>query len=140
MEYIVSYQKSISNWFSRRQQILPSVDAEDDRRLEDVFVFIDDFRRSTSDQKREAATKKMLEFVRIEHIHHSTTIEGNTLSRQQVRDTLDGRPVTSARGSKDCDEVLGLAQALDYIDRHVSRVEDITLEVCVRKNSNIISV
>jgi Fic family protein len=65
--------------------------------------------------ERKAFETRLQQFVRIENIHNSTAIEGNTLTRQQVVDVLNGKPITSARGIQNNEEVLGLASATDFL-------------------------
>ncbi len=48
--------------------------------------------------------------------HHSTSIEGNPLSLEQVTDLLAGRDVLAH--ARDRQEVLNYAEVLHYIDRH----------------------
>lgn len=48
--------------------------------------------------------------------HHSTSIEGNPLSLEEVTDLLAGRDVLAH--SRDKQEVLSYAEVLGYIDRH----------------------
>jgi Fic family protein len=53
--------------------------------------------------------------------HHSTSIEGNPLSLEEVTDLLAGRDVLAH--SRDKQEVLNYAEILRYIDRHFSGQE-----------------
>jgi Fic family protein len=52
----------------------------------------------------------------IRSAHHSTSIEGNPLSLEEVTDLLEGREI--AAHPREQREVLNYVEVLDYIDRH----------------------
>ena len=54
--------------------------------------------------------------------HHSTSIEGNPLSLQEVTDLLEGREVTAHPREKR--KVLNYSKVLDYVDRHYQNRSD----------------
>jgi Fic family protein len=58
----------------------------------------------------------------IRSAHHSTSIEGNPLSLQEVTDLLEGREVTAHPREKR--EVLNYVEVLNYIDREYQRHPD----------------
>jgi Fic family protein len=58
----------------------------------------------------------------IRSAHHSTSIEGNPLSLEEVTDLLEGREVTAHPREKR--EVLNYVEVLDYLDRHYQKRPD----------------
>lgn len=68
----------------------------------------------------------------IRSAHHSTSIEGNPLSLEEVTDLLEGREVTAHPREKR--EVLNYVEVLDYIDReYQSRPDKAVTEDTIRQ-------
>lgn len=69
--------------------------------------------------------------------HHSTSIEGNPLSLQEVTDLLAGRDVLAH--ARDKQEVLNYADVLRYVDRHfLSQERPITEETILHLHALVV--
>ncbi len=77
--------------------------------------------RWEAELRREAVTRST---------HHSTSIEGNPLSLEEVTDLLAGRDVLAH--PRDRQEVLNYAEVLRYIDRHFLGQEQAITEETIR--------
>jgi Fic family protein len=104
-----------------------------DKSLQNAFEYISPNFILIGQGERKAFEARLEPFVRIENIHNSTAIEGNTLTRQQVIDVLNGKPVSSARGIQNNEEVLGLAAATDFLLSTMQKQQKFTftLEVTI---------
>ena len=69
--------------------------------------------------------------------HHSTSIEGNPLSLEEVTDLLAGRDVLAH--TRDKQEVLNYAEVLRYIDRHfLGQGQPVTEETILRLHAFVV--
>lgn len=85
------------------------------------FTALDGLRRGysvarTSPNSQGTLLRLMKEW-RLEHVHHSTAIEGNRLSYEAVRAFLETRLVTGAQHIDPYLELLGVDDALDFLER-----------------------
>jgi hypothetical protein len=112
------------------QRVLPIVEQKLDECLKEVYGHISPFFLTlVGGEKRRAFEARLQQFVAIENIHNSTALEGNTLTRQQVIDVLAGKQVSSARGARDTEEVLGLFQATNFLVSNLRQQNGFTLPV-----------
>lgn len=104
---------SHSQALENRQRTFPMVQKLD----QDMLSRIDDKRYKLYEIPEEnAALQRAMKEAYYQHIHHTTAIEGNTMTLSMARSVVETKMAVNGKSVLEHNEILGLDEALKYIN------------------------
>lgn len=130
------YDPSHSKALANRQRTYPQVQKLDQEMLERI------------DKKRyrlyeipaeNAALQRAMKEAYYQHIHHTTAIEGNTMTLSMTRAVVETRMAIHGKSIQEHNEILGLDEALKYINTTLDQqTRHITIENVVEIHKRVL--
>lgn len=87
---------------------------------------------------RAVEADEILREIWLDDVHNSTAIEGNTMTRAQVEDLVEGRKAFATL--VEALEVEGYARAADWVYRHANDFEGVPLEVVAEIHRQVVGL